>query len=157
MKVVVTDKDVLNNPIMDFTPDKEYEVVKTWNAGTEHREQMYVVENNSGTQYKLSEDEVREVREVYEFKPGGKLKILKHPDAKPTVGDLIDSLKQFDPKLPVEIAINQYNKVYPVAYVHPRDNGYGSLASGRNPDVVRIDVRLPEDEKSYMATRTRKK
>lgn len=75
----------------------------------------------------------------------------------PTVGDMIASLQKFDPALPLEVAINQYNKVYPVAYAYPVDNGYGSFVSGRNSAVVRIDVRLPESEDSYVVIKTIKK
>ena len=69
MKVIITDKVILANPLMDFAADTEYEVVKTWNAGTEHREQMYIVKDSFDEQWEISEDECTEVAETKELTP----------------------------------------------------------------------------------------
>lgn len=69
-----------------------------------------------------------------------------------TVQDMINSLMQFPMDAPVEIAIGQYNKAYPVAYVAPEQT------LQFNTSCVRIQASLPVDysSKTYMGTYTKK-
>ena len=76
-----------------------------------------------------------------------------------TVKQLIESLKRFDENMPVEIAISQANKRFPIAYVEPMrstflENEY--FAVSRNGKDVRIEVMLPSNEESMMITSIRK-
>lgn len=63
---------------------------------------------------------------------------------------------------PVEIAIEQFNKLNPVAYVTPQKCNYGMVndencyAQRINGHTVRIEVELPHDKDSMMIVQTRK-
>jgi hypothetical protein len=64
-----------------------------------------------------------------------------------TVQDMINSLMQFPMDAPIEIAVKQANKKYPVAYIAPSessqvDNMYANMFDGKN---VRITCMLPTD------------
>lgn len=77
-----------------------------------------------------------------------------------TVGQMIDSLSKFNRDLPFEIAISQYNKRFPVAYVKPDCSSFdkNQFATNVKGDVVRISVYLPvdDDKKTFMFTSTKK-
>lgn len=77
-----------------------------------------------------------------------------------TVRQMIESLKQFDENAPIEIAITQCNRRYPVAYIEPAKfiwAGSNSFATMRDGVHVRIEARLIEDENTFMVTSVRKK
>ena len=73
-----------------------------------------------------------------------------------TVGEVIESLKQFDPNAPFEIAVSQMNKTHPVAYCKPLKSVWEGFASMRNGQTVRMEIMLPHDEKTYMFVSTKK-
>lgn len=83
--------------------------------------------------------------------------------SKVTVQDLIDSLKRYPMDATVEIAVTQYNKSHPVAYVEPHKHVFGvdfdkqMYATMKNGEHVRIEIRLPCDGDSYMVTKIIKK
>jgi hypothetical protein len=56
-----------------------------------------------------------------------------------TVKELIEKLQQMDQDAPVEIAIHQYNKIYPVAYMKPTE------VNSRNGVDVRVHASLPDN------------
>jgi len=72
-----------------------------------------------------------------------------------TVKDLKDALNKIeDDSQPIEIAIKQANKVYPVAYVPIDANTWGTFDS--NGSKFRIYAHLPSDDKTFMITSKRK-
>ena len=76
-----------------------------------------------------------------------------------TVNDLIAALSLVDNKdQTVEIALYQNNKVYPVAYMNIADSQIdGHVNFNQAWDKLRIRARLPETDKDFMITQTRKK
>lgn len=79
-----------------------------------------------------------------------------------TVGELIDSLKEFDRNAPVQIMVHQANQRYPVAYVNPSTCNYANIgdenryAQRIDGHHVRIEIMLPNDDKTMMITQIRK-
>jgi hypothetical protein len=76
-----------------------------------------------------------------------------------TVRELMDALKDRDPEDLVEIVLEQRNKQYPVAYLPiQKQNMYGanSLATSYTSGVTRIYCNLPQDEKTFMYTGTKR-
>lgn len=75
-----------------------------------------------------------------------------------TVKQLIESLRKYDENAPIQIAITQYNKTYPVAYLTPDESAMvdGLYATMKNGECVRITVSLPSDNESFMFTGNRK-
>ncbi len=61
--------------------------------------------------------------------------------------ELIELLERFDIDQEVTIAVKQYNKVYPVAYVAP-------FATDNFTDVIRIQCTLPDN--MYTVTKKEK-
>ena len=64
-----------------------------------------------------------------------------------TVQDMINSLMQFPMDAPIQIAVKQANKRYPVAYIAPSesyqvDGMYANMVDGMN---VNITCMLPTD------------
>lgn len=69
-----------------------------------------------------------------------------------TVNELIAALQQIENKeQPVKIALRQYNKVSPVAYLNIKE-GFSQVW-----DTVRMTAWLPEGVDEFMITSTRKK
>jgi hypothetical protein len=77
---------------------------------------------------------------------------------KVTVKDMIKSLQKFPEDSFVEIAITQYNKRYPVAWVNPSESAMvdGAFATMRDGKTVRIEARLPRDGNKFMFVSERK-
>lgn len=79
-----------------------------------------------------------------------------------TVKQMIESLQRWPMDAKVEVAIEQYNQVYPVAYVPPiQSNGPGckpgNYATMPDGNTVRITVMLPSDDEKFMYVGNRKR
>lgn len=74
-----------------------------------------------------------------------------------TVKEVIEQLQGCDQDAIFEVSINQYNKVYTVAYVSPVESRHGGFTLMKPSGSVRLEVWLPENENTYMGVVVRKK
>lgn len=76
-----------------------------------------------------------------------------------TVQELIDALNEIiDKSQPVEVAINQYGKAYPVAYCKlTKTYVWGKVAHIGPWNTVWLNLELPRDDMTFMYTGTKSK